>query len=171
MYGAVELLIHELGVKADDDDLRALFDERDAVAEQLAAERLRADQIHGLARIVLVEIQRRRHAGREHVLRLAREAEAPQARDVVRAGARGVVGQINVLPSGIGQRVDEVDCAGKHIVPKVERAVHIQQEQARMEQVFQIVHGCHLTESYFFLNVSLYHKKRAAQPNYSGGGC
>ena len=32
-----------------------------------------------------------------------------------------------------------------------------------MEQVFQIVHGCHLTESYFFLNVSLYHKKRAAQ--------
>ena len=39
------------------------------------------------------------------------------------------------------------------------------------EQVFQIVHGNHLTESYFFLNDSLYHKNRAAQPNYSGSGC
>ena len=67
--------------------------------------------------------------------------------------------------------MDEVDRAGKHIVPEVERAVHIQQEQARIEQVFQIVHGSHLIESYFFLNDSLYHKKRAVQANYSGGGC
>ena len=37
---------------------------------------------------------------------------------------------------------------------EVERAVHVQQEQARAEQVFQIVHGSHLTESYFFLNDS-----------------
>ena len=59
--------------------------------------------------------------------------------------------------------MDEVDRAGEHIVPEVERAVHVQQEQARIEQVFQIVHGSHLTESYFFLNTLLYHEKRAAQ--------
>ena len=64
-------------------------------------------------------------------------------------------GQVNVLPSGIGQRVDEFDRAGEHIVPEVERAVHVQQEQARIEQFFQIVHGSHLTESYFFLNTLL----------------
>ena len=163
MHGLVELFVHELGVEPGHDDLRAVVHERDAVAEQLAAERLRADEVHGFARIVLVEVQRRRHAGGEHVLSLAREAQTPQARDVVRARARGVVGQVNVLPSGIGQRVDEVDRAGEHIVPEVERAVHVQQEQARIEQVFQIVHGSHLTESYFFLNTLLYHEKRAAQ--------
>lgn len=59
--------------------------------------------------------------------------------------------------------MDEIDRAGKHVVPEVERAVHVQQEQARAEQVFQIVHGSHLTESYFFLNTLLYHEKRAVQ--------
>ena len=163
MYGLVELFVHELGVEPGHDDLRAVLHQRDAVAEQLTAERLGADEVHGLARVVLVEIQRRRHAGGEHVFTLAREAQPPQARDVVRARARGVVGQVNVLPSGIGQRVDEVDRAGEHVVPEVERAVHVQQEQARAKQVFQIVHGSHLTESYFFLNTLLYHEKRAVQ--------
>ena len=59
--------------------------------------------------------------------------------------------------------MDEIDRAGEHVVPEVERAVHVQQEQARAEQVFQIVHGSHLTESYFFLNTLLYHEKRAVQ--------
>ena len=163
MHGLVELFVHELGVEPGHDDLRALFHERDAVAEQLAAERLRADEVHGLARIVLVEVQRRRHAGGEHVFGLAREAQPPQARDVICARARGVVGQVDVLPPGLGQRMDEIDRAGKHVVPEVERAVHVQQEQARAEQVFQIVHGSHLTESYFFLNTLLYHEKRAVQ--------
>lgn len=95
----------------------------------------------------------------------------PQARDVVRARARGVVGQVNVLPSGIGQRVDEFDRAGEHIVPEVERAVHVQQEQARIEQVFQIVHGSHLTESYFFLTPYYTMKNGQHNPNYSGGRC
>ena len=148
MAGKIELLIYELGVEALHHDVDGVdvgvavlvVHEIDAVALQLAVKGLRAGEIDLRAGVVLVQILARGHAGGEHVFRLAREAQLAQTGDVINARAGGVVRQVNVVASGLGDGVDEVHRAVKHVVAQIERAVHVEQKQAGVDESF-VVHG------------------------------
>ena len=58
----------------------------------------------------------------------AGEAEAAEPVYIIYARAGGIVGQIDVAPSGVFKGADEVHGAGEYLVPEVECTVHVKQE-------------------------------------------
>ena len=130
MHGFIELFISKRCIKAyaDNADLLTVAN-RNAVAFKLAQKCRSSDRIDKLTLVAAVEVHCRRHAGSENILLLAGKAELSQSGYIVNAGARGVVGQIYILPAAFLNGIDKVHRAVKHLVAEVKRAVHIQQKQ------------------------------------------
>ena len=143
VHGLVELFIGQRGVKADayNADILAVA-ELHAVAFELAQKCGRADGIYGRAGVAAVEIHCRSHAGGENVLCLAREAQLAQTRDIVNAGARGVISEVYIFPAACAYRVNKVNGAVEHLIAEVERAVHVEQKQFRSQK---LIHCCSIT--------------------------
>ena len=130
MHGFIELFISKRCIKAyaDNADLLTVAN-GNAVAFKLAQKCRSSDRIDKLTLVAAVEVHCRRHAGSENILLLAGKAELSQSGYIVNAGARGVVGQIYILPAAFLNGVDKIDRTVKHLITEVKRAVHIEQKQ------------------------------------------
>ena len=136
--------MHQLRIEALHDDIDGLrigvavlvVHEIDAVAHQLAVERFRTGKVHLRAGVALVEVHTGRHAGGEHVLGLAGEAEAAQTRDIIRPCAGGIICEVYVLLAELRQVVHQLDRAFVYVIAKIERTVHVKQKKLYVLQVF-----------------------------------
>ena len=119
VHRALELFIGQRRVEAHAHHARVLaVREGHAVAAQLVEERRGADGVDRYALVLLREIHAGRHAGGEHVLHLAGEAQLAEPVYIISTGPGGVVGEVDVAPPGLFQGVDEVDGAVDDLVAR-----------------------------------------------------
>ena len=154
MTGLIQLFIHQLRIEALYHHIHGvrlgvavlIVHKVHAVALQLPVKGLGAGQVHGGAGMALVQVHAGGHAGGKDVLRLAGEAQAAEPGDVVGAGSGRVVGKVDVFFPEAGQIIHQRNGAFIHLVPQVEGAVHVKQEQLHIFQ-FTRIHWYHSPSS------------------------